>query len=155
MSQDATYRAVKTSFLMYGEFFRNVVREIGMERALVLHSQLGVPYGKKLAGMVQERAAASGLDIQALSAIQEANALEFGLPVETGAKGNVSQMTVRTCPIYDGLREAGLDHATVEALCQRLSAANSPLWKRPVRKSALRCASAPGRTRTAWKSGRW
>lgn len=28
-------------------------------------------------------------------------------------------VTVGPCPFYEGLRAAGLDHATVEAMCQR------------------------------------
>jgi hypothetical protein len=122
MAKHAGYQAVKTAFTLYGAFFQGVAREIGKERALALHCELGGPFGRQIAAIISEKAAGGPIEVKTLSAVQEACSLSFGCVPELQGVGNVSQMTVEECPVYDGLRESGLDHATVEAICRGISA---------------------------------
>jgi len=121
MTQDAAFQAAKTAFTLYGGFFQNVAREIGTERALALHCELGPGAGRMLAGMIKERSGDAGPDVTVLGAVQAAYAAAFGCSCEIEETPEASRMTARSCAIYEGLRDSGLDHQTIEAICQGIS----------------------------------
>jgi len=123
MARHVGYETTKTAYTLYGAFFQNVAREIGKERALALHCELGGAFGKLLAGSILEKSAGSAIDVKTLGAVQEETSLAFGCVPEVEAVGSISRLKVGECPVYDGLRASGLDHASVEAMCCGISMA--------------------------------
>jgi len=123
MAEHADYQVAETGFTLYGAFFQNVAREIGKERALALQCELGASFGRQTAGSIQKKSAGGTIGVRTLNAAQEARAISFGCVPELETAGSVARLTVRECPLYDGLRASGLDHASVEAICRGISVA--------------------------------
>jgi len=124
MARHEGYQAAKQAFTLYGAFFQNVAQEIGKERALSLHCELGGAFGKQLAGSILEKSAGAAIEVHTLSAVQKEYALSMGCIPELEVAGSASRQTVGECPVYDGLRASGLDHASVEAICRGIGVTN-------------------------------
>jgi hypothetical protein len=107
---------------MYGGFFKDVAKEIGSEKALALHAKQGEPFGAMLAGMLQAQAADKGLTITTLSSVVSAAPAIFGMTPEVEETATLVKLHTHQCPMYDGWKEAGLDHETIGSMCRAVAA---------------------------------
>jgi hypothetical protein len=123
MSREETYEATKRVYALYAAFFGAVAREIGLERALALHTlaheEQGVASGELLKQRIGEKP-----EIGTLGSVLRASNLSIGIDCQLGTADSSSAVFRNSqCPMYDGYRMGGLDEETAEALCQRGAAA--------------------------------
>jgi hypothetical protein len=121
MQKEGAFGATKVMSALYGGFFRDVAREVGTERALALHAQQGKPFGEMLAGMLRAQVADKELDIKTLSSVVSTVPAVFGIAPEVEETATSLKVCSRQCPMYDGWKEAGLDHESVGALCRAMA----------------------------------
>jgi len=120
MATEDAFNAAKVVFTMYGGFFKDVAAEIGMERALALHAKTGESFAAMLAAMTKERLGGREFDLKTLAAVEsEGAARGFGMTCETEAGPASIRNTWLRCSLYEGLRDAGLDHDVIAQMCHR------------------------------------
>ncbi len=116
-NQQAAYRAARAALGMYAGFFKDVVQEIGIEKALALHARQGVAMGAMMAAALREQSRDGAPDAKACASVSAAGNEEIGVVCETEESADAVKLKLFECPAYDAFRAAGLDHATVEAMC--------------------------------------
>jgi hypothetical protein len=121
MEREGAYNATKAMSSLYGGFFMEVAKEIGREKALALHGKQGEGFGNMLVGMLRQ-AAERGLDIKTLSSVVSGVPALFGMTPEVEERASSLEVRAHQCPMYDGWKEAGLDHETIGALCRATAA---------------------------------
>jgi len=122
MPMEDAFNAAKVMSVMYGGFFKDVAKQIGSEKALALHAKQGELLGAKLEGMVRAEVADKGLDIKTLSSVLSMAPAVFGMTPEVEETATTVTLQSHACPIYDGCREAGLDHETIGSMCGAMAA---------------------------------
>ena len=117
MTREMVYRGVRGTMSLYGGLFMRLVDRIGLDEALAIHAGLQEPYGEGLARLLKERLKGEKLNMEAFR--------EVYLSTSTSGVENVYEMTAESfkvighqCPVYDGLRDAGLDHETIRRMCK-------------------------------------
>ena len=123
MQKEEAFGATKVMSMLYGGFFKDVAKEVGSEKALALHAHQGEAFGHMLAGMLQAQAADKGLTITTLSSVVSEAPAIFGMTPEVEEAGTSVKLYTHQCPMYEGWKEAGLDHETIGSLCRAMAAA--------------------------------
>ena len=120
MIKEEVFQATKKIYGLYGAFFKTVAQEVGIEKALALHTHAHEEQGIASGKMLKEKMGDQGLDIQRLASVLRESNLSIGIDSEL-AHANSSSALFRNsrCPIYDGYRMGGLEDETAEALCQK------------------------------------
>lgn len=121
-TQDA-FNAAKMAFAMYGRFLNGVAQEIGLEKALALHSRQGELFGAMLGAAIKEKLGGRQLDIPAVAQVAKAVGDALGSTSEV-VEGTpvLLKLNWGQCPIYEGLKQAGLEHATIRKACEGVAA---------------------------------
>lgn len=122
MGKEELYGAAKGTYSLVGGFLKDVAQEIGMERATALYANQGKTFGTMLTGMINEKLGDNELDTATIASVmaEATDGLGFTAKIETSPTS--VQIKTSRCPIYDGFREAGLDHETIGSICSRVSA---------------------------------
>jgi len=123
MSREDVYSAVVGSFSMYGGLLKDVAQEIGMEKALALHTKQGVHFGAQVAGAIQARLGGGELNIEAVTEVMSGLTGGFGMNPEVEVTPTSVAFAHTDCPIYDGLKMAGWEHDDIEAACTCMAGA--------------------------------
>jgi len=123
MPMEDAFHAAKVMSMIYGGFFKDVAQQIGREKALALHAKQGELFGAKLEGMVRAEVADKGLNIQTLSSVLSTAPAVFGMTPEVEEAATSCKLHTHQCPMYDGWKEAGLDHDTIGSMCRATAAA--------------------------------
>jgi hypothetical protein len=109
---------------MYGEFFKAVAQEIGIERALALHARLGQPFGVQIGEALKQKFVNKKPDTESLKAIFQPMYTHFGaytsLTYEYKVTPKTLSIVIAKCPLYDGFKAAGLDHETIGKMCKAM-----------------------------------
>lgn len=87
--------------------------------ALALRAEQASAFDAMLADTVENRLGGKQLDLGTFAAARAEALRAVGLAARIERTPNAVTVTVGPCPLYEGLRAAGLDHTTVEAMCQR------------------------------------
>ena len=117
MAREERFNAVKAAYSTLGGFFKDVAQEIGMEKALAVYSKRGEAAGVMVAQLTKERQAGQGIDLKVLAAVESEGCDLFGLTYEIEHTPTSMKIIAHQCPIYDGFQSAGLDHQTIQQLC--------------------------------------
>jgi len=117
MAKEDVYNASKGSFGMYGGLFKDVAEEVGMEKALELHARRGDDFGIGLCEMLKQKLGDKDLDIETLNSVMQPVMDSFGIDAEINLSPHAMSVKITDCPIYDGCKEAGIDHETIEKMC--------------------------------------
>ena len=123
MSKKSSYIASKGSLSLYGGFFKAVAQEIGLEKALALHENLWKSMGAASVGMLREKLGRKKVNLAAWQSIEEKFCEDFGFAAEFKKQGSTLSIKTLECPIYAGFKEAGLDHSTIESMCNKMASA--------------------------------
>lgn len=115
---EESYDAAVKVYALYGAFFNKVAKELGKQKALVLHREaheiMGVETGKKLKEQMGDRE----YDLKTLAEILKKSNMSIGIDSQmVEGPGSLLLRNAR-CPMYDGYRMGGVDDGTAEALCQ-------------------------------------
>jgi hypothetical protein len=122
MQKEDAFNATKVMSTLYGGFFKEVAKEIGREKALALQAKQGEAFGDMMAGMLRAQVADKGLNIKTLSSVVSAAPAVFGMTPEVEEAATSFKLHSHQCPMYDGWKEAGLDHETIGSMCRALAA---------------------------------
>jgi hypothetical protein len=106
---------------MYGGLFKSVIEELGLEKALELHSKQGEPFGVIIGERLKEELSGKDPDMRILKSIIEPLMGSFGFTAEYQADKNSLNIIIPKCPMYAGFQMAGLDHDTITKMCAAMS----------------------------------
>jgi hypothetical protein len=145
MSREAVFAATKGAFSLFGSYLKDVAQEIGMERALALYANQGQTFGSMLTGMIQEKLGDKELDTATIAAVLSDAADGFGMTAKIEQSQTTVIMENLRCPIYEGFKEAGLDHETIASACNRMAAVEQAEVKKvyPQLSGCVKFKSAP------------
>lgn len=119
MTEEQIFQATRKVYGLYGNFFKIVAEEVGMERALELHAQAHAEQGVAAGKLLKQKLGDAAFDIQKLGAVLRDSNLSIGIDSQLARSTASSALFSNTrCPMYDGYRQGGLDDETAEALCQ-------------------------------------
>ncbi len=118
MSSEDIYKVARNIFGRYGAFFKIVVREIGMEKALELHAEAHRDLGVATADTIRESMKGVEFNLETLGPLLRDGNISHGLMTEMVETPCSILLRNSRCPVYDGYRMAGLDNVTAKALCQ-------------------------------------
>jgi len=120
LTKEDAFNAAKNAFSMYGAFFKNVVQEIGLERALNLETKTDEMMGVQMGQMTKEQMGIKELDVKTAAAVARSVVSGFGIPkVDAEEKPTSVLIKVHGCPVYEGYRAVGMDYETIEATCRK------------------------------------
>ena len=145
MAREDAFNGAKSACAMLGGFLKDVEQEIGMEKALLLYGRQGEPLGSMLAGITKQQLGDKEFDFKTFAAVLSGAYQMFGLTYEIEENATSTKVRVFQCPIYEGFKEAGLDHQTTEALCNRMAAVEYAELKKVIPQlcGSLKFRSAP------------
>ncbi len=119
MKDEQAYLATRKVFALYAAFFKAVVQELGIEKALALHARAHEEQGIASAKSIKAALGDLPPDIQNLGSILRESNLSIGIQSELAeASTSSARFSNSRCPMFDGYRMGGLDDETAEALCQ-------------------------------------
>ena len=118
MSSEDIYKVARNIFGRYGAFFKIVVNEIGMEKALALHAEAHKELGVNTADAIRESMKGVEFNLESLGPLLRDGNVSHGLVSEMVETTSSILLKNSRCPVYDGYRMVGLDNETAEALCQ-------------------------------------
>ncbi len=118
MSSEDIYKVARNIFGRYGAFFKIVVNEIGMEKALALHAEAHKELGVNTADAIRESMKGVEFNLETLGPLLRDGNISHGLLTEMVETPSSILLKNSRCPVYDGYRMVGLDDETAEALCQ-------------------------------------
>jgi len=118
MSSEDVYKVARNIFGRYGAFFKTVVKEIGVEKALELHAEAHRELGVATADSIRESMGNVEFDLETLGPLLRDGNVSHGLLTEMVETPTSILLKNSRCPVYDGYRMVGLDNETSEALCQ-------------------------------------
>ena len=145
IARESAFQAAKAAFSMYGGFFKDVAAEVGMEKAVSLHAKQGEVTGAMLAGMTKQRLADKEFDMKTFASVLSNAYQVFGFTFEIGESAASLRLSCTRCPVYEGFKSAGLDHATAELLCSRMATAEINEEKKlcPILSASLKFRATP------------
>lgn len=116
-TREAVYSGVKGAMFLYGGLFRGLAEAVGLEKAVELHSKIQEPFGDGLAALLKKRLGSKEVDIKTFSEVYRSTST---MGVENVYMETPSSFVVKgfSCPIYSGLKEAGLDHRIIKMMCE-------------------------------------
>ncbi len=118
MKEDA-FNAAKAAFSLYGGFFKDMAEEVGLEKAVSLHAKQSAAFDALLVGMIKERLGDGEIDLGTFASVRSEALAALGMTTQIGEAPNLLTLGVQRCPLYEGLRMAGLEHATIEEMCRQ------------------------------------
>ena len=120
MTNEEVFQAATKIYSLYGTFFKTVAQEVGLEKALALHTQAHKEQGVVSGKLLKEKMGQGQLDIQKLGSVLRESNLSIGIDCELSHTSSSSAVFKNSrCPMYDEYRNSGLDDQTAEGLCQK------------------------------------
>jgi hypothetical protein len=116
---EEAFNAAKAVFSLYGGLFSGVVREYGLEKALALHAKQAEAFDAVLADLLRKRLDGKRLDLEMFASARSEALRILGIAAQADGGPGSLKVLVGACPLYEGLRAAGLTHGVVEAMCRR------------------------------------
>lgn len=145
MAREDAFTAAKAMSTLVGGFFKDVASEIGLEKTLSLYAKQGEVLGAMIAAAVKERLGDKELDMKTLASVVSGFFHVCGATYELEDTPTSIKSSQFQCPLYEGLKNAGLDDRTIEAACSRTVVAQDAEMKKffPQLSARLKFRSAP------------
>ncbi len=100
----------------YGEFYKEVIAEIGLQRTVTMLERAGKSTG---AMFVIELKKLETFSLEAMGKMFEQAYRPLGIiNLKVVSTSDLLESKVGRCPIYEGFKMAGLDDDTIEKLCR-------------------------------------
>ena len=129
MANPHVYNAVRDSMAILGSFYAQVAEEVGRERATEMYGKYAEGFGERIAGIIHEHRDEPYAAQKVASGLREM--MEgFGIDAKLDVGLTMIRVETPNCPIYDGLRAAGLDHEVVESMCTAASSCEAAALQR-------------------------
>jgi hypothetical protein len=145
MSKKSAFNAASMLIGSYGGFIKDVSQEIGLEKAVALYTNQGKQNGAAYAAMLKNELGSKKFNLGAWELTYTKLLQMLGITPDSKRKGSTLTFNVVRCPIYEGFRSAGLDHKTIEMMCNQIWASEYSELKKayPMLSSYLKFRSAP------------
>lgn len=121
MAREDVFNAVVGSMSMYGGLFKEIVKEVGLEKALKMHARQGEPFGTEMGEALKQRLGKKKADAKTLSTIVQPMEEGFGIDPQIDVAPESLKVKILRCPLYEGFKAAGIDHETIEKMCHGLA----------------------------------
>jgi steroid delta-isomerase-like uncharacterized protein len=115
---DHAFEAAKVAYTGYGWLLQEMAKELGWDRTIAIYAGIGDKAGQWLGGMVLARSGGQKPDVACLSAVLAHTYRGMGIECETKPSNGGMTIRIERCPIYEGLAASGIDHATIQKLCE-------------------------------------
>ena len=120
-ANDSAFEAAKNAYTLYGWLLQEVAKEVGWDKALASNAGVGDRLGGLVGGIVRAKCGERKPDAACISAVLEDGYKGFGIDYEIQAHEGGVTVRYERCPIYEGLAASGIDHATIQQVCQGIS----------------------------------
>ena len=121
-ANDSAFEAAKNAYTLYGWLLQEVAKEVGWDKALASNAGVGDRLGGLVGGIVRAKCGERKPDAACISAVLEDGYKGFGIDYEIQAHEGGVTVRYERCPIYEGLAASGIDHATIQQLCEAVAA---------------------------------
>jgi len=119
MGMEDVFNGAKSAMTFYDAYLKTVAEEIGMERALSLHTKMFETMGTMQGEMIKEQSGTEKIDIKASWSMAKSAPESLGINMEVLEESPRSVVfKVGKCPIYDAAQTMGVDAETIETLCR-------------------------------------
>ena len=116
MSSEEVFTTAVGWSKMEGDLLREVVAEIGLQRTITVYGRAGKSTG---AMFVSELKKLEPFSLEAMGKMFEQAYRPLGvINFEVVTTPDSLEVNVGRCPVYEGLKMAGLDDETIEKLCR-------------------------------------
>ena len=117
-ASDSAFEAAKTAYTGYGWLLQEVAKDAGWDKAIAINASTGDRVGQWLGSMVRAKCGEQKPDAASIAAGLEDAYRRIGIDYEVQASDAGVTNRVERCPFYEGLAASGIDHATIQQLCQ-------------------------------------
>jgi len=147
VAREDTFNTVKITYTILGGFLKDVAKEIGMKKAISLYAKQGKTVGAMLAGMTREKLGKKEFDMKTFASVLSGALQSNGLTYDIKESPTLLIVNSHRCPIYEGLKDAGLDHKTIELACSHISGTQYVALKKafPQLNGRVKFRSAPNK----------
>lgn len=121
MAKEDVFNAHVSSMSMYGGLFKEIVKEVGLEKALKMHAKQGEPFGTAMGEMLKQKLGKKKADTKTLNAIAQPMMEGFGMDPQIDVAPESLKVKTLRCPMYEGFKAAGIDHKTIEKMCNGMA----------------------------------
>jgi len=119
MATEHAFGGAKNAFIFYGAYLNTVAQEMGMERALALHTKMLETAGAMQGKTMKERTGMEEVDAKAAWSLVRAVPESLGISFEV-VEESPSRVRIRygQCSVCEGWHMGGLDDKTRETMCR-------------------------------------
>jgi hypothetical protein len=123
MGMEDTLNGATAAMTFFNSYIKTVADEIGMERAVDLHTKMCKTTGAMQGQMMKEQAGIEEIDAKAAWSIVKAIPEGIGISSEV-IEESPQEVVVKLhkCPVYTAGQMLGLDAETIETMCRNGSA---------------------------------
>ena len=119
MGMDDVFNGAKSAMTFYDAYLQTVAEEIGLDKAISLHTKMFETIGAMQGKMIKEQAGAEEIDTKAALSLTKSVPESLGISMEVIEENPHSvSFKVNKCPIYEAAQMMGVDAETIETLCR-------------------------------------
>ena len=120
-------------------------QELGLGKTVALHANAGKQAGAALADILKNDLGSKKLNLAAWESVYTRFVEQIGITPDFKKRRSTLALTVHHCPMYEGFRNAGLDHRTIELICSQMMALQHAELKNayPMLSGSLKFRSMP------------
>ena len=119
MGMEDVFNGAKSSMTFYDAYLKTVAEEIGMDRALSLHTKMHETMGTMQGEMIKEQSGIEEIDTKTALSLAKSIPESLGISMEVVEESPKSVVfKVGKCPIYEAAQMMGMDEETIETLCR-------------------------------------
>jgi hypothetical protein len=119
MAIQDTFNGAKNAFAFYSAYLNTVAQEVGMERALALHTKMLEALGPIQGKTIKQQAGVGQIDAKAAYSLGKTITESLGLVFEVLEESPTTvRWRCRQCSVYEGWQMAGLDAKSLETMCR-------------------------------------
>jgi hypothetical protein len=119
MTQEDIVNAARTALAMYDAYFNAVAQEIGIEKALALHTKVFETMGLHQGQMMKEQSDIQEHDAQTAWMLIGMTPITLGVDVKVKEE-SPQRVMIRCgrCSVFEAAQSLGMDIKSIEALCR-------------------------------------
>jgi len=116
MVSENVFIAAKSSFSVLGSFFMAIADEFGEQKAVEMYGRQGRAFGGILGELFSQHMLTSDAEEKIAAELRDVYE-QFGFILESSTRRGKIHIDSYRCPIYEGLRSAGLGHDMIRRMC--------------------------------------
>lgn len=119
MANEDAFNAARSAMMLYNAYLKTVGQDIGMDRAIGLHTKMCEEMGAKQGKILKDQAGQKQLDAKAVASLINKIPESFGMESQL-IEGTPEKVVFRIgrCPVYEAGQMLGMDAKIIESLCR-------------------------------------